>query len=93
MCSCMIQVQSWVSEFHFLLIFLLMGKNIRTKLLHQSTTAKFCIRCLELSVLVLLLLLLVLRHLLADLLRSVEDAHGRLVADEALFVLRVVLKH
>ena len=91
----MIQVQSWVSEFHFLLIFLLMGKNIRTKLLHQSTTAKFCIRCLELSVLVLLLLLLllVLRHLLADLLRGVEDAHGRLVADEALFVLRVVLKH
>jgi hypothetical protein len=53
--------------------------------------------CLELSVLImlllLLLLLLVLRHLLADLLRGVEDAHGRLVADEALFVLRVVLKH
>ena len=41
----------------------------------------------------LLLLLLVLGHLLADLLRSVEDAHSRLVADEALFVLRVVLKH
>ena len=47
--------------------------------------------CLKL--LILMLLLLVLGHLLADLLRSVEDAHSRLVADEALFVLRVVLKH
>ena len=50
--------------------------------------------CLKLLILMLLLLLLlVLGHLLADLLRSVEDAHSRLVADEALFVLRVVLKH
>lgn len=38
------------------------------------------------------LLLLVLRHLLADLLRSIEDAECGFVADKALLVLREMLK-
>ena len=58
----------------------------------QQLSLHSCLKLLILMLL-LLLLLLVLGHLLADLLRSVEDAHSRLVADEALFVLRVVLKH
>jgi hypothetical protein len=41
----------------------------------------------------LLLLLLVLCHLLADLLCSIEDSPCRFEADVALLVLRVVLKY
>lgn len=38
------------------------------------------------------LLLLVLRNLLPDLLRRIEDAKRRFIADKALLVLRVMLK-